>query len=140
MTNGKTVYILLVNLLIPSTLRFIVSKVEKQHSVNAESRNLFVRIFFLTFFNTAVVLLLENYNFNPSQVGENNDYLFNMVPIPKGKYTDFTEEWLKLVEAHLTAKLPVLKQHTPPNEPCCSLFYSFIITQAGWNECLRFYI
>ena len=102
MTNGKTVYILLVNLLIPSTLRFIVSKVEKQHSVNAESRNLFVRIFFLTFFNTAVVLLLENYNFNPSQVGENNDYLFNMVPIPKGKYTDFTAKAFREIGATFT--------------------------------------
>ena len=102
MSNGKTLYILLLNMMIPGTLRFIVMNVEKQHSVNAESRNLFLRIFFLTFFNTAVVLLLENFNFNPSHLGENNYYLFNMIPIPKGKYSDFTAKVFREIGATFT--------------------------------------
>jgi hypothetical protein len=35
------------------------------------------------------------------------------------KETSFTEDWLKLVHAHLTAKLPELQKNVAPSEPCC---------------------
>lgn len=33
--------------------------------------------------------------------------------------TPFTKEWLETIHEHLDAKLPVLKMHSPPAEPCC---------------------
>lgn len=33
------------------------------------------------------------------------------------KQTDFTRDYLTIIDEHLNAKLPVLKQHTPPSRP-----------------------
>jgi len=35
------------------------------------------------------------------------------------KQTDLTRDYLTIIDEHLNAKLPVLKQHTPPAEACC---------------------
>lgn len=35
------------------------------------------------------------------------------------RQTDLTRDYLTLVDEHLNAKLAILKQHTPPAEPCC---------------------
>jgi hypothetical protein len=53
------------------------------------------------------------------------DVVANAVPWPRNdgyivrRETPFTKEWLDTIHEHLDAKLPVLKVHSPPTEPCC---------------------